>query len=165
MTRPCASLNWYEPGVSGMEPAGGRATTVSASPQDGEHGLDDLVLLLGGEVGRAREAQHPLRDPERDVAAEDLAVAVRPLDPHRRPDRACLDALRLEGGADRLPGAVVSEHGGAEPAGGAGPRLVGPSRHAAIGQRVAISLGEGATRFDEAVEPLHLDHADRGGDV
>src|SRR4051794_23778490 len=27
MTRPCTSLNWYEPGASGMEPAGGRCTT------------------------------------------------------------------------------------------------------------------------------------------
>src|SRR6478752_2881300 len=114
MTRPCSSLNWYEPGASGMEPAGGRATTASsppahgpagraaramfavrgsggalahsASPHDGADDADDLVLLPGGEVGRARETEHAVRDVHRDVAAEDLAALVRSLDPHRRPD-------------------------------------------------------------------------------
>src|SRR6478609_888648 len=122
MTRPCSSLNWYEPGASGMEPAGGRATTTSASPahgvagraaratsavrrndvapahsgspHDGADDVDDLVLLLSGEVGRAREAQHAVGDVRRDVAAEHVAAPVRRLDAHRRPDRAGLDVLR-----------------------------------------------------------------------
>lgn len=29
MTRPCSSLNWYDPGVSGIVPAGGRFTTLA----------------------------------------------------------------------------------------------------------------------------------------
>src|SRR5438270_6060583 len=36
MTRPSASLNWYEPGLSGMVPAGGRAKAtrqLSPSPR------------------------------------------------------------------------------------------------------------------------------------
>src|SRR5690242_572209 len=153
MTRPCSSLNWYEPGVSGMEPAGGRATTASglpahgpagraaratfavrrsggalahsASPHDGADDADDLVLLLGGEVGRAREAEHAVGDAGRDVTAEHLAPLVRRLDAHRRPDRAGLDALRAQRLAHRGPGAVVGEHRGREPPGAPGPRLVG----------------------------------------
>src|SRR4051794_11812953 len=192
MTRPCASLNWYEPGASGIVPAGGRATTPSdppahgptgraaratfavrrtgaalahsGTPDDGEHALDDLVLLLGGEVRRAREAQHPVGDLHGDVAAEHLAVPIRRLDPHRRPDRAGLDAAVPQGLAHRLAGAVVGEHRGREPTGPLRPRLVGATGHADVGERVAVAAGDGAPRLDQTVEPLHLDHADRGRD-
>src|SRR3954454_21132619 len=193
MTRPCSSLNWYEPGASGTEPAGGRATTGSGlpahgpagraaratfavrrtggalahsgSPHDGTDDADDLVLLVGGEVGGAREAEDAVGDVHRDGAAEHLAVPVRGLDAHGRPDRSGLDPLAPQRLPHRRAGAVVGERRGREPAGATGPRLVGTAGDPEVGQRLAVTVGNGAPGLDEAVESLHLDHAERGGDV
>ena len=41
----------------------------------------------------------------------------------------------------------------------------GPPARPSGGERVAVPVGDRAPRLDQTVEPLHLDHADRGGDV
>src|SRR5687767_4105508 len=54
MTRPCASLNWYEPGASGMEPAGGRCTTPFIVRATGRHGGGPITP--GGSIADSTRA-------------------------------------------------------------------------------------------------------------
>src|SRR4051794_23349845 len=136
MTRPCASLNWYDPGVSGMEPVGGLVTIASAPADDVADDGDDLVLLVRREVCGARQAEHGVGDLHRDVAAEHLAVAVRLLDPHRRPDRSGLDAFGTQRLAYGRAGAVVGQDRSGQPARTARPRLVGTVGDAEVGECV-----------------------------
>ena len=55
MTRPSASLNWYEPGASGIVPAGGRCTTPDGRPV--------AVHWPSRRTGDIPAGRHPLERP------------------------------------------------------------------------------------------------------
>ena len=129
--------------------AGGRAGDHGVSRPARRRARCSMTSSCCSVVRWAEHGRHSTRSAmrDRDVAAEHLAVAVRRLDAHRRPDRPGLDLLASA--APRAPPGAVLSSGNTAVASQPERRAhgsSGPPVSAEVGERVAVAVGDRPAR-------------------